>query len=78
MAVSQVNGDSEKNRKDPLISLELLLKGKKKGETVLKKFKKENAALLDFSKDQGVEMHILMLATPKNLSVGLMSWSILS
>ncbi len=78
VAVSQVNGDPEKNRKDPLASLELLPKGKKKGETILKKFKKENAALLDISKDKGVVMHILMMATPKNLSVGLMSGSILS
>ena len=75
LAVSQVNGDPEKNRKDLLTSLELLLKGKKiKAETVFKKFKKENAALLDISKEQVVEMRRLMWATPKNLSDWFDEW----
>jgi len=75
VAVSQVNGDPEKNRKDLLTSLELLLKGKKiKAETVFKKFKKENAALLDISKEQVVEMRRLMWATPKNLSDWFDEW----
>ncbi len=58
IAIAQVNGDAEKKRSDMIAALENLLKGKKvyDAKTLFLKLKKANAAVLDLSKEEVVEM----------------------
>ncbi len=68
IAISQVNGDPEKDRSCIISALELLLKGKNtRAETIFKKFKKDHASILDVSKEQVREMRRLIWCTPGNL-----------
>ena len=68
IAISQVNGDPEKDRSCIISALELLLKDKNtRAETIFKKFKKDHASILDVSKEQVREMRRLIWCTPGNL-----------
>ncbi len=61
IAISQVNGDPEKDRSCIISVLELLLKDKNtRAETIFKKFKKDHASILDVSKEQVREMRRLI------------------
>jgi len=76
VALGQVNGESEKKRTDLLCVLDNLLKGKKiyDSKTLFAKLRKNNASLLDLSKEEVVEMRRLIWTTFSNLSDWYDAW----
>jgi len=76
IAIAQVNGDAEKKRSDMIAALENLLKGKKvyDAKTLFLKLKKANAAVLDLSKEEVVEMRRQIWTTYSNLNDWFNAW----
>jgi len=78
VAICQVNRDPEKKRKDLIAALELLLNGNGTSNptTLFKRVKKENAGLLELSKEHLIEMRRLLWTTPKNLNDWFDEWGL--
>ena len=78
IAVCQVNGDPEKKSRDLVAALEAVTQGKgtSNATTLFKKIRKENAALLDLSKEQVIEMRRLIWTTPENLNNWFEEWGL--
>ena len=76
LAIGQINGDPEKKTDDILRSLDQVIKAKKivKSWTIYQHYKRENAALLQLSKEEVQEYRRIMWTTHTNLSDWFDAW----
>jgi len=78
LAIGQINGDPERKTEDMLRAIDEVIKNKKivKSWTIYQHYKKENAALLQLSKEEVQEYRRIMWTTHANLSDWFDAWEV--